>query len=77
MKDNGDTDHKVIAVPAGDPRWAEIHDVDDSTPPRQEIEHFFEVYKMLEGSTTTVLGWRQPSEAADVITKARAAYSAG
>jgi inorganic pyrophosphatase len=49
MEDDKGPDAKIICVPAGDPRWdavQEIEDVLDSL--RAEIEHFFEVYKMLE-----------------------------
>ena len=49
MTDDGGGDAKVIAVPAGDPRWAYIQDVNDIPEfTRKEIEHFFEHYKDLE-----------------------------
>ena len=35
--------------PAGDPRWDQVPDIDDVPEMlRAEIEHFFDVYKMLE-----------------------------
>jgi inorganic pyrophosphatase len=49
MEDDKGPDAKIICVPAGDPRWdhvAEIEDVPESM--RAEIAHFFEVYKTLE-----------------------------
>ena len=49
MTDDGGGDAKVVAVPAGDPRWDWIQDVDDIPEfTRNEIEHFFEHYKDLE-----------------------------
>ncbi|MFO7300405.1 MAG: inorganic diphosphatase [Actinomycetes bacterium] len=76
MEDDGDPDHKVIAVPHGDPRWDGIEDVDDLNPNlRDEIEHFFQVYKQLEGSKTASLGWSGIAETWPIIEAARAAYS--
>ena len=49
MADDKGPDAKIICVPAGDPRWehvAEIEDVPEAM--RSEIAHFFEVYKTLE-----------------------------
>jgi len=49
MEDDKGPDAKIICVPAGDPRWehvSEIEDVPESL--RAEIEQFFVVYKMLE-----------------------------
>ncbi|MGH7750686.1 MAG: inorganic diphosphatase, partial [Candidatus Dormibacteria bacterium] len=46
MEDEKGGDAKILAVPATDPRWASIHDVDDLAPfARDEIRHFFEFYK--------------------------------
>jgi inorganic pyrophosphatase len=55
MEDNREVDEKVIAVPFYDPVYSGYRDV--STLPRhilQEISHFFEVYKALEHSETSV-----------------------
>ena len=40
---------KVLCVPSHDPNYEQVHDLTD-LPPRllDEIEHFFDVYKMLE-----------------------------
>jgi inorganic pyrophosphatase len=75
MEDSGDADHKVIAVPADDPRWAAVANVDHiDVHLRQEIEHFFQVYKELEGTKTATIGWRSAEETATVIAAAKAAY---
>jgi inorganic pyrophosphatase len=49
MEDDKGPDAKIICVPAGDPRWDAVQEIEDVPDPlRAEIEHFFEVYKMLE-----------------------------
>ena len=42
MEDQGHADHKVLAVPDGDPLWREAKDLDD-VPEHllRELEHFF------------------------------------
>ena len=68
MQDEAGEDAKLICVPPGEPRWANIDEIDDL--PGQlmaEIRHFFEVYKALEpnkyASTTGVgdraAAWRE------------------
>jgi inorganic pyrophosphatase len=49
MDDDKGPDAKIICVPAGDPRWAHVTDI-DGLPDflTAEIEHFFDVYKTLE-----------------------------
>ena len=49
MTDEKGPDDKVICVPAHDPRWQRMTDIDDLQSFDQlEIEHFFTVYKDLE-----------------------------
>ena len=45
-------------MPATDPLFSEYHDLMD-VPPHflQEVAHFFEVYKDLEGMRTRPIGW--------------------
>ncbi|MEZ5175520.1 MAG: inorganic diphosphatase [Acidimicrobiia bacterium] len=75
MEDSGLRDHKVISVPAGDPRWADIVDIEDlDVHLRRELEHFFEVYKALEDKKTAALGWQGVAEARDIIDAAREAF---
>jgi inorganic pyrophosphatase len=75
MEDSGDPDHKVVAVPSRDRRWAGIQDVDDLDEHlKQEVEHFFRVYKELEGSKTAALGWRTAGETEQIVAAAREAY---
>ena len=49
MVDDKGPDAKIICVPAGDPRWDDVREIEDVPEMmRAEIEHFFDVYKMLE-----------------------------
>jgi inorganic pyrophosphatase len=49
MEDDKGPDAKIICVPAADPRWEKVQDIADVPDPLlAEIEHFFDVYKMLE-----------------------------
>jgi inorganic pyrophosphatase len=75
MEDGGLPDHKLLAVPLGEPVWAEVRTLDDIPPHMlKEIEHFFSVYKDLEQKKTAALGWRGLDEAMAVLSRARAAY---
>jgi inorganic pyrophosphatase len=64
---------KVLAVPADDPDWAEVNDVDDLPEHlRQEISHFFDVYKDLEPSRSpSPQGYEGRDAARRVIDDAR------
>jgi inorganic pyrophosphatase len=49
MRDEKGPDEKILCVPAHDPRYAHVQDIDDIPEfDRLEITHFFEVYKDLE-----------------------------
>lgn len=49
MIDDGDSDHKIIAVPADDRRWEDVQDIADINNHKiKEITHFFETYKHLK-----------------------------
>ena len=49
MRDEAGGDDKIICVPADDPRWGHIKDIGELPEHlTDEIEHFFDVYKMLE-----------------------------
>ena len=79
MADEKGPDAKLLCVPAGDPRWAEMHDLDDVRARRpmllEEIGHFFDVYKMLEpGKETEVRDWEGAKVAAQEVEDARRRY---
>jgi inorganic pyrophosphatase len=65
MRDEKGPDAKVLAVPAGDPRWEHVRDFPD-VPEflLAEIGHFFEVYKALEPSKSTEVGRWEGRQAA-------------
>lgn len=49
MVDNDEKDHKVIAVMDKDPRFDDIHTIDDvAKHTMREIKHFFQTYKDLQ-----------------------------
>lgn len=55
MEDGGELDEKIIALPFGDPTYAiykSIHELPKHIT--DEMEHFFTVYKQLEGKDTFV-----------------------
>lgn len=65
MVDGGEADEKVIAVPADDPRFAEIKDLGDlNKHTLREIAHFFETYKKLQNKEVS-LGEYQGRAAAE------------
>ncbi|HEV2375712.1 MAG TPA: inorganic diphosphatase [Streptosporangiaceae bacterium] len=80
MRDEKGLDDKVLCVPATDPRWAHLRDIDDvSSYDRLEIQHFFEVYKELEpGKGVAGFTWvgREDAEAQILECRERAAGEA-
>jgi inorganic pyrophosphatase len=78
MSDEKGPDEKIICVPLKDPAWLRTTDVHDVPPElRNEIEHFFQVYKDLEvgkGETVTQ-GFGNRSDAERVVDAARARAS--
>jgi len=72
MRDDKGIDDKVLCVPLQDPAW-NTFDVLDDIPDqlRDEIEHFFSVYKDLEQKLVTVDGWYPREDAIEVIRESR------
>ncbi len=53
MVDEKGHDEKILAFPERDPRYDQIHAIDQIFPHvRLELEHFFSIYKELEGKET-------------------------
>jgi inorganic pyrophosphatase len=69
MTDEHGPDAKILAVPARDPRYAGMRELTDVPEYlRDEISHFFDIYKELEpGKGTDVRGWQGRQAAEDVI----------
>ncbi|MFF0294147.1 inorganic diphosphatase [Kitasatospora sp. NPDC004615] len=65
MTDEAGGDDKLLCVPATDPRWSHLQDINDvSEFDRLEIQHFFEVYKDLEpGKSVQGADWVGRAEA--------------
>jgi inorganic pyrophosphatase len=68
MVDQGTRDSKVLAVSSSDPRYTEVKNYSEVYPHViREIEHFFSIYKQLEGKSTHTIGWEDAASARRVI----------
>jgi inorganic pyrophosphatase len=77
MLDGRDVDQKILSVPERDPRYETIKalcDLQDHT--RREIEHFFLIYKELEGRVMQMRGWGEADQARRIIEEGRSRYLA-
>ncbi len=75
MMDQDEPDQKILAVPNSNPRFDQIHTIDQVFPHKlREIEHFFTIYKELEGKRTEMRGWHGPREARELIRRFREGY---
>jgi inorganic pyrophosphatase len=72
MSDEKGPDEKILCVPFRDTASMHVHDVHDILPElRNEIEHFFQVYKDLEAAKTETRGYGNRSEAERIVAAAR------
>ena len=68
MIDDGKEDDKVLAVPVGEPDYADIHNFTQVFAHQlRKISHFFETYKTLEGKQTSTGGWADAADARRII----------
>jgi len=75
MIDGDELDEKIIAIAKQDPFLNEYKDIDEvPNHIALEIKHFFEVYKQLEGKTTTVDQIMGREEAEKIIEKCMKNY---
>ncbi|AJC71840.1 MAG: inorganic diphosphatase [Thermococcus sp.] len=75
MEDSGDKDWKVLAVPVEDPYFKDWKDIDDVPKAfLDEIAHFFQRYKELQGKVTKIEGWGNAEEAKKEILRAIELY---
>ncbi len=76
MKDREEMDDKILCVPVNDPLYDGYESISD-VPGHflREVEHFFLVYKDLEGVRVKSLGWDDHNAARSVITDALARYT--
>ncbi|WP_408029065.1 inorganic diphosphatase [Tenacibaculum xiamenense] len=70
MADEKGPDEKIVCVPVSDPIWNKYNDLSDLNPHRkEEITHFFQVYKDLEKKKVDVGDWGDADEAYDILQK--------
>lgn len=75
MVDREKQDQKIIGVPGRNPRYDQIHTLDQIfAHTKRELEHFFLIYKELEGKITTIQGSGGPSEARRCSVESRERY---
>ena len=75
LLDQEEPDEKILAVPNHNPRFDQIHTIDQVFSHNlREIEHFFAIYKELEGKRTVMKGWKGPREGREVIRRSRERY---
>ncbi len=75
MRDEKGPDDKIIAVPAADPRFAHVTELEHvSEHWQREIETFFMTYKTLEDRTVETGGWEGREAAWELIEATRRAY---
>jgi inorganic pyrophosphatase len=77
MLDQGVPDEKILAYATGNPRFSSIGTYSDVMPHiLREVEHFFSVYKNLEGKRTEVLGWGDREAAYKIIRSSHERFEA-
>ena len=75
MVDSGEKDEKILAVAIGDPRYREVKDLSDLPPHTvDEIKHYFEHYKILQGKTVEVNGFGGREDAKKIIKEGQELY---
>lgn len=75
MVDEKGPDAKILTVPDTDPRWKHIDDLPDVPDHlRDEILHFFSIYKDLEEKKVRVDGWDGRAEALREVAESRDRY---
>lgn len=75
MFDEKGPDDKILCVPVSDPIWNKVTTLEEVNPHlKNEIEHFFQVYKDLEKKKVGVEGWHSKQEAVEAIHNARQGY---
>ena len=68
MRDEKGEDEKILSVPVADPNHNEIQELSQVRAHfLREVEHFFHIYKELEGKTVETLGWEDSEAAFTVI----------
>ena len=75
MLDRGEPDDKILSVPCHDPYHQEYFDIADMPGHYlKEIEHFFHIYKDLEGKRVEILGWEKSDVAMALVVESMQRY---
>ena len=78
MEDDKGVDDKILCVPLSDPGWNTMERLDDlPNQLRDEIAHFFSIYKNLEQKAVRVDGWYPREDAVEEIRASRERFRAG
>ena len=76
MRDEEGVDDKVVCVPLDDPNQNHMQELEDVPQPlRDEISHFFSIYKQPEGKEVEVEGWFPREQALEEIDQARRRFA--
>ncbi len=76
MEDDAGIDDKVLCVPVQDPGWNTLEVLEDLPKQlRDEIAHFFSIYKDLEQKAVKVDGWYPREEALEEIEASRRRFT--
>jgi len=75
MIDDGERDEKLLCVPAGDPRYAQVKSLSDVAPHRlAEIAEFFRTYKNLQQKKVEIGQWKDVYAVLPLVTQCIQAY---
>jgi inorganic pyrophosphatase len=78
MRDENAEDNKILCVPLTDPNWSHIEKLEDLPMSlRDEISHFFAIYKTPDWKVVKVDGWYPHEEALESISRARKRFKEG
>ncbi|MPZ99418.1 MAG: inorganic diphosphatase [Dehalococcoidia bacterium] len=68
MRDEAGEDEKVLSVATADPRFTQVCELEHIAPHfLREVEHFFRIYKELEGKPVETFGWKERAETESMI----------
>ena len=75
MTDEKGPDAKLLCVPVSDPIWNSMYDLSEVNEHlKNEIEHFFQVYKDLEKKKVGIDGWDSKEHALEIIKESQQRY---
>ncbi len=75
MLDQGVDDEKVVAFASANPTFSQIENYTSVYPQiLREVEHFFSIYKDLEGKRTQPMGWEDAEAARRTILECHVRY---